>query len=58
VLKKVRADSKLHDLKVIVFMAPRGETGRLALVPVDAELRRPFSLRELLEAVEKVIGPG
>jgi DNA-binding response OmpR family regulator len=58
VLRKVRADPKLQHLKVIVFMAPKGETGKLVLVPVDAELRRPFSLGELLEAVEKVIGPG
>jgi DNA-binding response OmpR family regulator len=57
VLRKVRAEPDLSDLKVIVFMAPKGETGKLVLVPVDAELRRPFSLRELLEAIQKVIGP-
>jgi DNA-binding response OmpR family regulator len=56
VLRKVRQDQDLKDLKVIVFMAPHGETGKLALVPVDAELRRPFSLGTLLEAVQKVIG--
>jgi DNA-binding response OmpR family regulator len=56
VLRRVREDQELQDLKVIVFMAPQGETGKLALVPVDAELRRPFSLGTLLEAVEKVIG--
>jgi CheY-like chemotaxis protein len=56
VLRKVRQDPELKDLKVIVFMAERGETGRLALVPVDAELRRPFSLGTLLQAVEKVLG--
>jgi hypothetical protein len=27
------------------------------LVSVDAELRRPFSMGALLEAVEKVVGP-
>lgn len=57
VLKEVRADPEQADLKVIVFMAGKGETGKLVLVPVDAELRRPFSLQELLAAVEKVIGP-
>jgi two-component system, chemotaxis family, chemotaxis protein CheY len=56
VLRQVRKDPKLKDLRVIMFMAERGETGKLALVPVDAELRRPFSLGTLLEAVEKVLG--
>jgi CheY-like chemotaxis protein len=56
VLKRVRKDPKLKALKVIVFMASKGETEKLVLVPVDAELRRPFSLGALLQAVEKVIG--
>lgn len=56
VLRRVREDDDLRELKVIVFMAPHGETGKLALVPVDAELRRPFSLGALLESVRKVIG--
>jgi CheY-like chemotaxis protein len=56
VLKAVRADPELADLKVIVFMASKGETQKLVLVPVDAELRRPFSIGALLEAVEQVIG--
>ena len=56
VLKTVRRDPNLEGLKVIVFMAPKGETAQLVLVPVDAELRRPFSLKELVEAVERVIG--
>src|SRR6266542_4307520 len=47
VLKEVRDDPKLKDVKAIVFMAGQGETGKLALVPVDAELRRPFSLGAL-----------
>jgi len=57
VLRQVRADADLKDLKVIVFMAAKGETGRLVLVPVDAELRRPFSIGALLETVRRVIGP-
>jgi DNA-binding response OmpR family regulator len=56
VLKEVRASEDLADLKVIVFMAGKGETGQLMLVSVDAELRRPFSIGALLEAVEKVAG--
>ena len=56
VLRAVRKDKTLADVKVIVFMAPSGETGQLLLVPVDAELRRPFSLGALLAAVRKVIG--
>lgn len=56
VLKEVREDERFADLKAIVFMAGKGETGRLMLVPVDAELRRPFSMKALLDAVERVIG--
>ena len=56
VLRDVRKDPKLNDVKVIVFMAPQGETGQLMLVKVDAELRRPFSLGSLLAAVKKVVG--
>lgn len=56
VLKTVRRDPDLSALKVIVFMAPKGETAQLVLVPVDAELRRPFSLHDLLEAVKRVLG--
>jgi DNA-binding response OmpR family regulator len=56
VLKSVRKDPSLAGLKVIVFMAPKGETAQLVLVPVDAELRRPFSLKDLLDAVRGVIG--
>lgn len=56
VLRAVRRDPSQKDLKVVVFMAAKGETQQLLLVPVDAELRRPFSLRALLEAVERVIG--
>ena len=56
VLRKVRADASLKDLKVIVFMAGKGETGKLVLIPVDAELRRPFSMGALLDAVQRVIG--
>jgi DNA-binding response OmpR family regulator len=57
VLREVRADEGLAGIKVIVFMAAKGETGKLVLVPVDAELRRPFAIGALLEAVERVIGP-
>jgi len=56
VLRRVRKDQRLKGLKVIVFMAAKGETQKLVLVPVDAELRRPFSLGALLQAVERVAG--
>ncbi|HSL68014.1 MAG TPA: response regulator [Actinomycetota bacterium] len=56
VLRKIRAEPGLDDLKVIVFMAPHGETGKLALLPVDAELRRPFPIGELLAKVRQVLG--
>jgi two-component system, OmpR family, alkaline phosphatase synthesis response regulator PhoP len=55
-IRAVRADPTLQGTKVIVFMAPQGETGKLVLVPVDGELRRPFNMAQMLEAVEKVIG--
>jgi two-component system, OmpR family, KDP operon response regulator KdpE len=57
VLRSVRKDDSLQDLKVIVFMAGKGETGMLVLIPVDAVLRRPFTMGALLDAVRKVIGP-
>ena len=56
VLQDVRKDPKLRNVRANVFMAPAGETGKLALVSVDAELRRPFNMGELLDAVERVIG--
>ena len=55
-LKEIREDPELKDTKVIVFMAGEGETGKLGLYPVDAELRRPFPIGELLEKVERVLG--
>jgi len=55
-IRAVREDASLQALKVIVFMAPQGETGKLVLVPVDGELRRPFSMAQMLEAVDRVIG--
>jgi DNA-binding response OmpR family regulator len=55
-LRTIREDPGLKDLKVIVFMAPEGETGKLALLPVDAELRRPFPIGELLDKVRRVLG--
>jgi len=58
VLKQVRADPALGDQKIIVLMATEGETGKLLLVPVDAELRRPFSMAQLIEAVRRVLGEG
>ena len=56
VLKEVRRDPELGGQKIIVLMAGQGETGKLLLVPVDAELRRPFSMAQLLEAVRRVLG--
>jgi CheY-like chemotaxis protein len=56
VLKEVRADPSLAEVKAVVFMAAKGETQKLMLVPVDAELRRPFSMGALLDAVGRVIG--
>ena len=55
-LRRIREDDKLEDLKVIVFMAAKGETQKLVMIPVDGELRRPFHIGELLEKVEQVLG--
>jgi DNA-binding response OmpR family regulator len=55
-LRRIRGDEELADLKIIIFMAGKGETGKLSLIPVDAELRRPFPIGELLEKVHKVLG--
>jgi DNA-binding response OmpR family regulator len=54
-LRQVRSHEELKDIKVIVFMAAKGETGKLALLPVDAELRRPFPIGELLSKVRQVL---
>jgi DNA-binding response OmpR family regulator len=56
VLKEVRDDPAFAGLKAIVFMAAKGETGRLMMIPVDAELRRPFSMKALVAAVDRVLG--
>jgi DNA-binding response OmpR family regulator len=55
-LRQVRSREDLKSIKVIVFMAAKGETGKLALLPVDAELRRPFPIGELLSKVRHVLG--
>jgi len=55
VLREVRADPAIQQVKVIVLMAGKGETGQLALVDVDAELRRPFTMAELVETVSRVL---
>ena len=55
-LKRVRAEHEAPGLKVLVFMAGAGETGKLQLVPVDAELRRPFRMEQLVEKVRELLG--
>ncbi len=56
VLKRIRERRDAPDLSVLVFMAGKGETGKLRLVPVDAELRRPFRLEELVTKVRELLG--
>jgi len=56
VLKWLRARHSPADLKVLVFMAGKGETGKLQLVEVDAELRRPFRMEELVSKVRELVG--
>ena len=56
VLKRLRTQHRAHDLKVLVFMAGHGETGKLRLVPVDAELRRPFRMEQLVAKVRELLG--
>src|SRR5918999_1325444 len=55
-LRDIREDPALAETKVIIFMAGEGETGKLGLYPVEAELRRPFPIGELLEKVRQVLG--
>ena len=55
ILQEIKSDPSFGKTKVIVLMAAKGETGMLVLVPVDAELRRPFSMAQLLETVHKVL---
>jgi two-component system KDP operon response regulator KdpE len=54
-LRAIREDQSLADTKVIVFMAGKGETGQLALHRVEGELRRPFTIGELLDKVREVL---
>lgn len=55
VLQDLRADPTLAGTRVIVLMAAKGETGKLVLIPVDAELRRPFNMAQLVDAVRRVL---
>jgi DNA-binding response OmpR family regulator len=55
-LREIREDSVLKDIKVIIFMAGEGETGKLGLYPVQGELRRPFPIGELLDKVRIALG--
>ena len=55
VLKRLRAAHQAEDLKVLVFMAGQGETGKLQLVEVDAELRRPFRMEQLVSKVHELL---
>ncbi|HEX5949274.1 MAG TPA: response regulator [Actinomycetota bacterium] len=55
VLKQIREDPAIADMKVIIFMAGQGETGKLGLYPVEGELRRPFAIGELLEKVRTAL---
>jgi DNA-binding response OmpR family regulator len=56
VLKRLRESPDVPKVKVLVFMAGKGETGKLQLVPVDAELRRPFRLEELVAKARELLG--
>lgn len=55
VLQDMRSDPSAASTKVIVLMAGKGETANLALVEVDGELRRPFTMADLVETVRKVL---
>lgn len=55
VLQELNDHPNFGEAKLIVLMASQGETGRLALVPVDAELRRPFTMADLMAAVDRLL---
>ena len=54
-LKRLRAEHRADQLKVLVFIAGKGETGKLRLVEVDAELRRPFRMEQLVTKVHELL---
>ena len=55
VLRDMRAELEFSGVKVIVLMAGKGETGNLLLVEVDGELRRPFTMADLVGTVRRVL---
>lgn len=55
ILKEIRTNPDTADTKVIVFMASKGETGKLGLYEVQGELRRPFPIGELVEKVRAAL---
>ena len=55
VLQNLVAHPEFGETKVLVFMAPKGETEKLSLVKVNAELRRPFTMADLVTAVDGVL---
>jgi DNA-binding response OmpR family regulator len=55
-LRMIRDDPELEKTKVIIFMASKGETGKVGLFQVEGELRRPFPIGELLRKVGDVLG--
>jgi DNA-binding response OmpR family regulator len=55
VLREIREDPDIAATKVIVFMASKGETGKLGLYEVQGELRRPFAIGELLQKVDAAL---
>ena len=57
-LQELHDHPNFGDTKLIVLMAAQGETGRLAMVEVDAELRRPFTMADLMAAVDRVRRSG
>lgn len=55
VLQELHDHPNFGGARLVVLMAAQGETERLALVPVDAELRRPFTMADLMAAVDRLL---
>ena len=61
VYQQIKADSELREIPVIVVTAKAQSIDKvlgLHIAKVDDYISKPFGPQELLESVEKILGPG
>jgi two-component system response regulator VicR len=61
VYQQVKADPSLRDIPVVVVTAKAQSIDKvlgLHIAKVDDYITKPFGPQELLESVEKILGPG